>query len=139
MIGAIPLLPFSSLPITLMNKTISEKVAATFRTSVREAVAKGNHSRWGEGESAQVIEALVELLVSDDEVSADGYDAIREQVRRVINPSAFAQGLEDLPDGSGKDKDGQDDKDADGNPKPAHPSFIRRVGKGKRGGKAMDV
>lgn len=90
-----------------------EKVAEVYKQAVREAVAKGSHQRWGNAESVGVVESLTELLSSDEEVGAEGFDAIREQVGNVVNPSAFAQVLEGLPED--------------------HPSHIRRPEKGKRG------
>lgn len=111
--------------------TVTEKVADTYKAAVRTAVAKGNHSRWGNEESVSVIEALFGLALSDEEVGLEGFDAISQQVSNVVNPSAFAQILEGLPDGTGQDKEGKPDKDVDGNPKAAHPAWIRR---GKRGG-----
>jgi hypothetical protein len=93
-----------------------EKVATVRRDTVRAQVARGNHSRWGGAESVAVIEELVSLLVSDEEVGAEGFDAIREAVTEVVNPSAFAQVLEKLDE--------------------SHPAHIRRPEKGKRTSKA---
>lgn len=121
-----------------MDKSVIEKVQAQFRGLVREQVAKGNHSRWGESESVAVVEGLFALAASDDEIGGEGFDAIREQVKRVINPSAFAQGLEGLSDGTGRDKEGKADLAPDGSPNAAHPAWIRRAEKGKRSGR-LDV
>lgn len=127
-----------------MSQKVIEKVSATFRQTVRAQVAKGNHSQWREGDSLAVIEEMVGLLTSDEEVGAEGFDAIRDQMKRVVNPSAFAQSLEGLPDGSGKNKDGEADGSVDPESgkfvaTPAHPSWIRRAEKGKRAGKSLDV
>lgn len=119
--------------------SVQQKVADVFRKAVRERVAANNHAAWGNADSAKVIEALVDLVISDDEVQLEGTDAISGQILAVVNPSAFAQKLEELPDGSGKTADGEADVDAEGVAKAAHPSFLRRPKKGTGRGKALDV
>ncbi len=114
-----------------------KKVIEAFKAEVRKQVAKGGHSRWGNDESVAVIAELVSVMNSDEELSAEGFDAIRDKVAEVVNPSAFAQRLESLPDGTGFDADGKAEEpngvDADGKPTHvAHPAWIRRPKKGKR-------
>lgn len=101
-----------------MNKETAESIKQVYTTAVRAAVAKGNHARWGEAESLSVIEALFDAAVSDDDALAEGFDAIRANVAKVINPSAFAQVLDKLP------------KD--------HPSSITRPKKGSGGSRTAD-
>jgi hypothetical protein len=103
-----------------MSEASTSKVKEAFKAAVRSAVAKGNHARWGEAESTAVIEALFDLALSDDEVGSEGFDAIRANVARVVNPSAFAQYLDKLP------------KD--------HPASITRPARGSGGSKSgMEV
>lgn len=92
-------------------ETIAE-IKETFKVTVRAQVGKGGHVRWGEAESLAVVEALCDVLLNNEDAQADGFDAIRENVRQVVNPSAFAQKLEDLPI--------------------EHPSHIRRPKRGTR-------
>lgn len=112
-----------------MTKEQSDKIKEAFKAVVRERVALGNHARWGESDSLAVVEKLVEVLQGDDELALEGFDAIRANVGQVVNPSAFAQVLEKLPDGV--------DKDANGVVQPAHPSFIRRPKRGTGGSRAV--
>lgn len=101
-----------------------EEYKAEFLKAVQVNVEKGNHARWGNDESVSVIEKLVEAVNSDD--SQPGFDAIRDYVATVVNPSAFAQKLEELSDGSGKDNEGKADA------RPASPRYIRRPAKATR-------
>lgn len=77
-------------------ETLAE-IKDTFKTVVRQQVAKGGKVRWGEAESLAVIEALCDVLLTNEDAGADGFDAIRANVGQVVNPSAFAQTLEKLP------------------------------------------
>jgi hypothetical protein len=116
-----------------MNINAITKVSETFKATVRAEVAKGNHARWGEKESVNVIEALFGLGESDADVQAEGFDAIRDKVAEVVNPSAFAQKLETLPDGTGFDAEGKAETQGIVDGKfTSHPAWIRRT---KRGGK----
>lgn len=89
-----------------MKSETLQEIKDTFKTVVRQQVAKGGKVRWGEAESLAVIEALVDVLVSNEDAQADGFDAIRTNVGQVVNPSAFAQTLEKLP-AVGFDEKGQ--------------------------------
>lgn len=80
-----------------MKQETVQEIKDTFKTVVRQQVAKGGKVRWGEAESLAVIEALVEVMMSNADAQADGFDAIRVNVAQVVNPSAFAQTLERLP------------------------------------------
>lgn len=94
-------------------------IAEAFKASVRDSVAKGNHARWGEVESTQAISAVVKAAAIEsglDETEATALaDNIYPFVKRVVNPSAFAQSL----DGLSTD----------------HPSHIRRAKRGSGGPK----
>jgi len=81
-----------------MNNDTKIMLAEAFKVSVRKFVAQNNHSKWGEAESVGVISDMVDALMSDDDASAEGFDAIRAFCAKVVNPSAFAQSLEKLPD-----------------------------------------
>ena len=102
----------------MQTETIQE-INETFKTLVRQQVAKGGGTRWGEAESTEVIAGLVDLLVTNEDASTEGFDAIREKVSRVVNPSAFAQVLEKLPEG--------------------HASRIVRAKRGSGGNRAADL
>lgn len=119
--------------------TVAEKVSAAFKEIVRKRVAAGNHTQWGNADSVAVVVALVELMVNDDEVQLEGTDAIEGQIGLVVNPSAFAQRLEEFPDGTGLRANGDKDLDAEGKPVAAHPSYIRRPKKGTSRGVKLDV
>lgn len=80
-----------------MKSETLQEIKDTFKTVVRQQVAKGGKVRWGEAESLAVIEALVEVMVTNEDATAEGFDAIRANVGQVVNPSAFAQTLEKLP------------------------------------------
>jgi hypothetical protein len=80
-----------------MKDTTKAMLAEAFKTSVRKFVAQGNHTKWGEAESVGVISDMVEALMSDEDASAEGFDAIHSRVAKVVNPSAFAQTLDKLP------------------------------------------
>lgn len=77
---------------------VNDKVKEANKNAVRAAAKAGGNSRWGEAESLAVIEELFNLAISDEEVQVEGFDAIRDCVAAVINPSAFAQRLEKLPE-----------------------------------------
>ena len=123
-----------------MNINAITKVSETFKSAVRAEVAKGNHARWGERESVNVIEALFGLSESDADVQAEGFDAIRDKVAEVVNPSAFAQKLETLPDGTGVNADGEAETQGIVDGKfTSHPAWIRRAKRGTKKGGGLDV
>lgn len=99
-----------------MKKETQDEINEAFKTAVRRCVAQGNHAKWGEGESLEVIEELVGVLVSSEDASLEGFASIRAKVALVVNPSAFAQFLEKQP--------------------LDHPSHIRRPKRGTGGSKA---
>lgn len=109
---------------TQMN--VKEQIDQIFRTTVAAQVEAGNHARWGNDESVAVIRALADVAFGD---LNEGFDAIEARVAQVVNPSAFAQSLETLSDGSGKDRDGNKDD------RPAAKCWIRRPSRGTRRGK----
>lgn len=127
-------------------------ISQAFVQSVRNSIAKGNHARWGEVESTNAIVAAVKASVMEsglDEAEATAIgDVITPFVRRVVNPSQFAQSCEMLPDGSGLDADGKVetvsyDATADKvvlfaavGQHIAHPAYIRRPKRGSGGAKA---
>ena len=80
-----------------MKEETKAMLAETFKVSVRKFVAQGNHAKWGEAESVGVISDMTDALMSDKDASAEGFDAIRAFVAKVVNPSAFAQTLDKLP------------------------------------------
>lgn len=80
-----------------MTKEQSDKLKAAYVAKVTERVVLGNHASWGEEDSLAVIEELVGVMTSDDELTLEGFMCIRENVKNVVNPSAFAQVLEKLP------------------------------------------
>lgn len=123
--------------------TTTQKVQEAFRSIVGTLTAR-NRARWGNAESVEVIEKLVELLQSDEEIGLEGFDAIRARVAQMVNPSAFAQNLEELPDGTGLDKEGKpDNRTFDeatftltnvraGEALVPHPFWLRRPSRGPR-------
>lgn len=98
-----------------MTDENKKAIADAFRDTVRAQVKEGGNTRWGERESTAVIEALADTAYGLEE----GFDGIRDLVRRVVNPSAFAQFLESQPK--------------------THPAHIRRPGRGKRNATAVEV
>lgn len=111
-----------------MKQETIEVLKTTFKNAVRAAVAKSGGLRWGEAESLSVIEALVEEYVSNEDAQTEGFDAIRANVSRVVNPSAFAQFLEKLPT-TGFNEEGEPEK---GGTYP-HPARITRPKRGSGG------
>lgn len=83
-----------------MKPETNEELKKVFVQAVTVAVAKGGGVRWGEAESLAVVEAMVEAMLASDDAMAKGFDAIRANVGKVVNPSAFAQALEKLPEGN---------------------------------------
>ncbi len=80
-----------------MPKTTEEvklHVLASFKAKRDEVIAANGNTRFAEKEQLEVIEHLVELLVNDEDVAAEGYSAIAPFVAAVSNASAFAQLLE---------------------------------------------
>lgn len=78
-------------------------IKEAYQATVAEQVKKGANARWGEAESVAVIKAVVKAGAMEsglDEVEANALaDNVVAEVARVVNPSAFAQRLEKLPDG----------------------------------------
>lgn len=126
-----------------------------FKQAVRSAAAKSNHAKWGETESTSSICAAIEAAAMEsgmDEVEAKAMvQNLTPYVREVVNPSAYAQKLEQLPDGTGKDAEGKDETvsydTASGGLMPfvtvgahvAHPAYIRRPARGSRKGGSIAV
>jgi hypothetical protein len=81
-----------------MNNDTKIMLAEAFKVSVRKFVAQNNHSKWGEAESVGVISDMVDAMTSNDYALEEGFDSIRAFCAKVVNPSAFAQSLEKLPD-----------------------------------------
>lgn len=77
----------------------AKEIHEEFKGLVRKTVAANGNTRFGEKESLDVIEGLVDILTNDEEAGNEGFDSIREHIRLVVNPSAFAQRLEKLPEG----------------------------------------
>ena len=75
----------------------------TFKQAVREAVENGGHARWGEAESLSVCKAVIAKAAGEsglDEIEAQALaNNAATYIQKVINPSAFAQILEKLPEG----------------------------------------
>lgn len=69
-------------------------IKEAYRNAVEKQVKANSASGWGERDSVAVIEAIVDAAYLDDE--AGGFDGVREYVRNLVNPSAFAQKLEKL-------------------------------------------
>ena len=132
-------------------KTITE----AFKTSVRNSAAKAGHIRWGENEStAAIVAAIVAGAMESglDETEATAMASnLTPYVREVVNPSAYAQKLEQLPDGTGLDAEGKAETvsydEASGGLMPfvtvgvhkAHPAYIRRPARGSRKGGSIAV
>lgn len=73
-----------------------KQVQSVFGAKVAERVKLGGNVSWGGDDSVATIEALADAAYSLDE----GFDLIRGYVSELVNPSAFAQKLEKLPEGS---------------------------------------
>lgn len=83
----------------MKDETIKE-LKATAQALVTAAVKKGGGVRWGESESLAVVLGMVDWAFANEEVVAEGSDALAGVFREVINPSSFAQKLEKLPEGN---------------------------------------
>lgn len=132
-----------------------KNITEAFKQSVRTSAAKGGHIRWGENEStAAIVAAIVAGAMESglDEIEANALATnLTPYVREVVNPSAYAQKLEQLPDGSGKDAEGEaatvSFDEASGGLMPfvtvgahvAHPAYIRRPARGSRKGGSIAV
>ena len=124
-----------------MKEETKAMLAEAFKTSVRKAVAKGNHARWGEAESVAVVSDMTDALMSDEDASAEGFDCIRGYVAKVVNPSAFAQSLDKLPNGTDRERGTYDEASGKvreakaGEDLVAHPSYLNRPKRGTGGAK----
>lgn len=94
------------------QKDMIESVKKAYSDTVTARVKANGGSSWGGADSVAVIEAITDAAYLDGE--APGFDAIRELVSELVNPSAFRQKLEKLP--------------------PTHAAYVRPGEKGKRGG-----
>lgn len=63
-----------------------------FQASVKAELAKSNGTKWGNDESVNVILALIADNVGGDDCSKDS--EFVAAIKKVVNPSAFAQALE---------------------------------------------
>lgn len=84
--------------------TTKEQIAAAFKNSIRAQLEKHGAlfgpdgkptnmaSGWGGEDSLTVIESLCDAAYLGDE--PEGFDAIKENVGALVNPSAFRQKLE---------------------------------------------
>lgn len=132
-----------------------KSITEAFKASVRNSAAKSNHARWGEVEStsaivAAIVAAAMESGLDETEATAMATN-LTPYVREVVNPSAYAQKLEQLPDGSGLDAEGKPETvsydSASGGLMPfvtvgahiAHPAYIRRAQRGSRKGGSIAV
>lgn len=126
-------------------------ISEAFKTSVRNSIAKGNHARWGEAESVDAIGAAIVAACMESGLDAAEAKAVADNcspfVRRVVNPSAFAQDMEKLPDGTGLDAEGKPETHTYNEAADtvvefvalgkhvAHPAYIRRAKRGTGGAK----
>lgn len=69
-------------------------ITETYQNAVVEQVKATNHSTWGAEQSVAVIEKIADAAYLDDE--PQGFDAIKEYVKALVNASAFRQKLEGL-------------------------------------------
>lgn len=74
---------------------MSDELKAVFQKAVQTRVEANGRSGWGGEDSLKVIEELADAAYSNDE----GFDGIRSWVASLVNPSAFRQVLEGLPEG----------------------------------------
>ena len=74
--------------------TLNEKAKAAFLTARDKAITKNGNTKFAEAEQMEVIEAMVEFLVNDEEAAAEGFDSIRPFIQSVANASAYAQLLD---------------------------------------------
>jgi hypothetical protein len=76
-------------------------IVETYKQTVIECVKAGGGTRWGEAESRKVIRECAKAAAMESGLDATEASALADsliaQAGRVINPSAFAQKLEDLP------------------------------------------
>lgn len=79
-------------------KSVETKVAEVFQKALRGQVKARAHKTFGQADALVVIERLVELVVSDEEVGLEGFDAIKQYVDRVLNTSQLCAVLEKLPE-----------------------------------------
>lgn len=79
-------------------KSVEQKVAETFQQALRAQVAQRAHKTFGQADALVVIERLFELVVSDEDVQLEGFDAIKQYVDRVLNTSQLCAVLEKLPE-----------------------------------------
>ena len=123
-----------------------------FKGAVRALIAKGNHVKWGESDSVAVIVAMATAIGEESGLSAVEATALGEALApyaaKVVNPSAFAQGQETMPDGSGFDAEGKAENlsydsasdslrlVAEVGEHVAHPAYIRRPKRGSGGAKS---
>lgn len=78
----------------MKTEDVKIKVLAAFKAKRDEVIAANGHTKFAESEQLAVIEALVDLLVNDADVAAEGYGAIAPAIAAVSNASAYAQLLE---------------------------------------------
>lgn len=74
---------------------VNKALNTTWAKALIKMVESGKGIAWGNAQSAGMIEAMVDLLLNNEDVALEGYDAIEPYILRVVNPSAFAQALEE--------------------------------------------
>lgn len=67
-------------------------IKEVFQTEVKAQLAKSNGTKWGNDESVAVIMALITDETGSDDTAKNA--EFVEAVKKVVNPSAFAQALE---------------------------------------------
>jgi hypothetical protein len=75
--------------------TTAEKIFKVFATAVQLQVEAGDHKKWGQDDSREVIRAISDEAYGLEE----GFDVISDYVFELCNPSAFKQKLQAKPEG----------------------------------------
>ncbi len=74
--------------------TLNEKAKLAFITARDKAIAKNGFTKFAEAEQLEVIEAMVDFMLNDEEAQVEGFDSIRPFIQAVANASAYAQLLD---------------------------------------------
>jgi hypothetical protein len=91
---------------------MTKEIAEAYKNEVTAQVRKTAGTSWGGEESTAVIEKITDAAYLGE--SPEGFDAIRDLVKALVNPSAFRQQLGKLP--------------------PTSPMYVKPAEKGSRGG-----
>lgn len=77
-----------------MSTELKTRAEKAFNDAMKVALKLRSHTTFGFQEQMTVIQQMNEFMLSDSEAQAEGFDAIRVQIGRVVNASALAQDLE---------------------------------------------